>query len=140
MLIIGTETPRLREAGRVFPGVGGEIVALCPLQGMSAHDPIQASRQVNVYDARMEGMQTGSVNARLDALGEKIDLLSEAIDRRFEQVDQRFEQVDKRFEQVDRRFEQVDRRLEKLEDRYHRMQLTLLAGALGIIATLIGFN
>lgn len=57
--------------------------------------------QGNVYDARMEGMQAGSTNARIDALSEKIDALSQSIDKRIEQVDKRIEQIDKRIEQAD---------------------------------------
>ncbi len=89
--------------------------------------------------------KTGAIEARLDALGAKIDDLARGIDKRFEQVDKRFEQlalsIDKRIEQVDKRFdkrfEQVERRLEGLESRFFRLQLAMIGGLAGVIATLM---
>lgn len=79
--------------------------------------------QRNVYDARMEGMQAGSTNAKLDALGEKIDALSQSIDKRFEQVDQRFMRFEERFEI----------RLARLDSRIDRLQYSLVVGAISVI-------
>jgi thymidylate kinase len=114
-----------------------------------------------------QAMHAGSTDARLDALGAKIDDLACGIDKRFEQADRRiedrFEQFEKRFEdrleqtdkrfserleeidkrfsdrfeQADTRLEHVERRLEGFESRFFYLQLTLLGGFLGLIATLI---
>jgi SMC interacting uncharacterized protein involved in chromosome segregation len=115
---------------------------------MPANDPIRetTSGHRNVYDATMQAMHAGSIEARLDALGEKVDDLGRRIDKRFEQVDKRFEQVDKRFEQVDKRFEQVDKRFERLEtelreqhrefsDRFDRLQKLMLQFSGGALLT-----
>jgi hypothetical protein len=157
--------PSAREDGRRSPidancvepsGERGENFARWRLESsMPAHDPAHAddpARHRNLYDATIEhAMQAGATDARLDALGAKIDDLAasidkrieqvdkriEQIDKRFEQVDKRFEQVDKRIEQVDKRFEQVERRLEALEIRFFYLQLALIGGLVGVIATLL---
>lgn len=102
---------------------------------MAATDPIRENPDTsrNVYDATMQAMHEGSIEARLDALGEKVDSLGQL----GEKVDELARRMEKGFERVDERFEKVDERFEKLEGRFDRLQLTMLAGALGIIAALV---
>ncbi len=56
-------------------------------------------------------------------------------------MDDRFAQVDERFAQVDKRFDRLEDRMDSgfaaLNARIDRMNLTLAAGLLGVIAALI---
>lgn len=104
---------------------------------MPANDPIRetASRHRNVYDATMQAMHAGSIEARLDALGEKVDELGRRMDKRFEQVDRRFEQVDKRFERIETELREQHR---EFSDRFDRLQKLMLQFSGGALLTVIG--
>lgn len=117
------------------------------------HDPALATagRRRNDYDAKMQGMEAGSTNARLDALDAKVDGFGEQqrqlrqemkvgfdrVDKRFEKLEGRFGGLEGRFEKLENRFEGLEDRFGRLEGRFDRLQMTILAGTLGILAAVI---
>jgi hypothetical protein len=58
-------------------------------------------------------------------------------DDRLDHLDRR---VDEGFKRMDQEFKKVDKRLERIEDQFHRLNYTLITGAIGIIIALIGFH
>lgn len=51
-----------------------------------------------------------------------------------ERLDDFKERVDQRFDEVDRRFDRLEARFDELNRRFDRLQITLVAGLLGLIA------
>jgi predicted nuclease with TOPRIM domain len=106
-------------------------------------------------------METLEMEARMDDWSDdKLDHLDRRVDEGFKRMDKEFEKVNKRFEKVDARVARVEQRLAKTPTREEMnhgfgelrqgidkaqamvigLNRTLIAGAIGVIATLIGFH
>ena len=82
-----------------------------------------------------------AMKADLETLEVRMDDRFTRVDEGFAQVDERFNRVDERFNRVDERFDRLESRMDSgfasLNARIDRMNLTLTAGMLGVIAALI---
>ncbi|MFL5833175.1 MAG: hypothetical protein ACJ76B_04250 [Solirubrobacterales bacterium] len=82
-------------------------------------------------DERMD-----ELSRRMDAGFEKA-ATKEEMNLRFDEVDRRFEEVSGRFGEVGKRFDKIDAQFLHINDRLDRLNQTLFAGLVGVIAAMV---